>query len=471
MPRSSARLNAKASGSGSNAAAASSSTQPLNDSLANPELDKLLNLKRHKLKDHETNHTPRFPAFHELQPTDMLLSEDEVKAYRNSLRGPPDKQEAKLFLVNGGRNPKFSWYEDIYNSITETRYARDPDGRRPRTKRWNDEYYGRLLLVAITSLLALKLTKCVKDGVMQSNDEGQEPSLENISIVQRHRDLCLVLLFEKDIVEEVLRGDDQTITNLVAGPASYALRKEEVRNSWVAGILAASRAAGSSPEPNLPMPPRNKSIPAYPNFGNAVCAIPNLYPVTQWGEKYFADLRERFPLKPEKRLGWLKESKPQLVIALYDAIRSVSDIRSHEDGINGAHFIAHDEPLVSPRTSAKTIQDACWRIATAFLDGVEHGFVKPKMPNPRDPRKLPPGSENLPWDRRFKLMLAMLRRRKALCWRLVKSSRGLDCFIAEPFLFRNLGICDADPKVAAFHPEDVAMFKYNSILFEEGIAQ
>ncbi|KAB2574645.1 hypothetical protein DBV05_g6700 [Lasiodiplodia theobromae] len=331
-------------------------------------------------------------------------------------------------------------------------------------------------------MLVVRLAKGSSRGFMESNDEAQksslkniflpeedlqrkyeaqEPSLEDISFVERHRELCLVLLFEKSIVEEVLRGDSQKTANLLAGPASYALSKPGVRNSWVAGILEASRAAGNTNNPPvLPTPRRNASIPAYPTFDEVLRTLPEPNKMPEWGQRYLSSLNERFPLKPEGRLDWLKRNKLYLVIKLYDAIRSVSDIRSREDGINGAHFIAYDKPFFSPRTSAKTIQDACWRIATAFLDGVEHGFFKPKMPNCRDERPLPPISKYLPWNKRFALMLEILRQRKAVCWRLVKSNRGIECFIANPYVFRNLGICDADPDAAAFHPDDQATIDF-----------
>lgn len=490
MPRSSARLNAKASGSGSNAAAASSSAQPLDDSLINPELDKLLNVKRRKIKGYNPSHTPRFPAFHELQRTDMLLSEGEVKAYRNSLSGPPIPDG--LEQLSG---PKFfPLCEDVYHAITETRYARVSDGSRlvDKNRTTGDYYYGPKYILALSATLIVRLLGGSSRGFRESNDDAQksslknisfseeelqmkydaqQPSLEDITFAERHRELCLVLLFEKSIVEEILRGDGQKITNLIAGPASYALSKPGVRNSWVAGILEASRAAGNAPNPVLPPPRHNASIPAYPTFDEALRTLPDQTQMWTWGPRYLHSLNTRFPRTPEGRLDWLKRNKRYLVIKLYDAICSVSDIRSREDGINGAHFIDYGKPLYSPRISPKTIQEACWRIATVFLEGVELGFFKPKMPNYRDERPIPPSSKDLPWNKRFALMLETLRQRKAVCWRLVKGNRGEECFIANPYAFRNLGICDADQAAAAIHPEDMEMINFNTILMEEGIIQ
>ncbi|KAK0640452.1 hypothetical protein DIS24_g9350 [Lasiodiplodia hormozganensis] len=312
----------------------------------------------------------------------------------------------------------------------------------------NGHYYDPKMIVAISCLLANKLTIGSITGFMQSNEEGQEPSIEYIYPLQRHRELCLVLLFEKSIAEEVLRGDEQKIANLLAGPAAYALNKPEVRDSWVAGILEASRAAENSPNPVLPPPRRNASIPAYPNFDQILLSAPRDGNLDQ--ELLYLE-PSRFPPIPGEPVGWLKQNKRYLVARLYDAIRCVSEIRRHEDGINGAHFIADTGPRLSPSVDHRTLQEACWRIATAFLDGVKHGFVKPKMPNRRDERPIKPGSETIKWDHRFTLILKVLRRKKALCWRLVKSSRGLDCFLADPYGFRKLGISDADPAAAVPH--------------------
>ncbi|OJD40641.1 uncharacterized protein BKCO1_1000486 [Diplodia corticola] len=415
----------------------------------------------------DPNRRSIFPEFDSLPRDQMLLSEEEAEAYLQSFRRQP-YPDATVVQVHAN---VLKYVEDIYTSIVDCRYALDLENSRDFSRLVepykSGTYYPTKLILAMSWNLMNLLLDGADNGFMRTirdDQKGNNNDEENsITLVERHRRLCITLLLEKVTVEDVLSGDDFKLRNLIYSPTTYASLKAVHR-------FVNTKRRNKEPKPVPPhtwaTPPpgtlhqlaiQNNRSPMYPAFVSIPPAdqLPDMPSALQ----HLSSLQPRLPRSTNphaaRHLALLQANKLPLVIALYTALRDVTSMQNAPASIDARRFAL---ALAAPHTNSTTappagpsasrppptctptdLLAAAWRVLTAFLRGATHGFPQP-FPKEFTSRNRP-SSLSLLRDAgrqvsapcRLASMLAVLRREKSVAWMWVKSDFALDGFVADPY--------------------------------------
>ncbi|KAK0640451.1 hypothetical protein DIS24_g9351 [Lasiodiplodia hormozganensis] len=418
---------------------------------AHPELDRLLtpivtDFTVGKYVDSDPERTPVYPSVHELPRNELLLSEREVKAYRESFRGEPIER----FNPYARLKPMVA---EIFDAMMEMRYALDSEQSKAFTGlgldgEWGYSHPPRFVATVACKLLQL-LVNGTRFGFMQSNNEDQVREAAGHEIpdfVARKLELCNALMLEKSIVHDVLSGDEQIWVNVVFAPGAYAVVKSKLRCSMER--KARRRPMTAEREVYMPDTDDEADISQFYQANREPKYECDRYPfldemgppISRWSmiqaDAYLKEALPRLPPQPDQYLDTMKGAKPYLVLKMYEAIRDVNDIQNAPNSADYKRFVVPEngrQPAFTPRTSPKAILEACWKILDFFLDGVEKGFLLPY--SKPDPAKEPVIVSHSDYHcmRRFASMLEILRREKTVCWKFLKSNHQLDEFVYWPY--------------------------------------
>ncbi|KAL0256087.1 hypothetical protein SLS55_008479 [Diplodia seriata] len=398
----------------------------------------------------DPNRPPIYPSYDNLPRSELLLSEEEAEAYRQSFRCQPVPDPT----VTEVRNKIVQYVRDIFMSMIDCRYALDNEHGRDfirLTKPYKSGYYyPTKLLVAMSWKLMDMLLDGAVNGFMTSIHDDQSIWINDLTLTERHRKLCLALLLEKIVVEDVLSGDERKIRSLVYAPGHYAAMTGAARtaNDKRAGrrtkalapatlekpqgsaSSSSSSSTSSSSSPSTfahQLMVQNKTRLMHPAW-HAISAE-DYFPDMESALHHLDNLQPRLEPEADPYLDLMKENKLFLVTKLYDALRDVEDIQNSLGGVDAKRF------LTTQACSPKALLEACWRILAIFLHGVEHGFAKPfPRPTKYDAPIFISHSE-FNSVRRFASMMEVLRREKTVAWMFVKSSLDLEDFIADPYFY------------------------------------
>lgn len=418
---------------------------------ANPELDRLLtpivtDFTVGAYVDSDPERTPVYPSVHDLPRNELLLSEREVKAYRESFRGEPIER----FNPNARLKPLIA---DIFDAMMDMRYALDNEKSKAFTELGTDEKWGHShpvdLVVAVACKLLQLLVNGTRHGFMESNNEDQVKEAAGHEIpdfAARKLELCNALKLEKSIAHDVLSGDEQLWVNFVFAPGAYAVIKSKLRCS----MERKARRKPRTVEREVYMPDTDAEADIsrfykaerepryecsrYPFFNEMWFSMESCSMIG--ADAYFNKALPRLPPQSDQFHDKMKRAKPYLVIKMYEAIRDVTDIQNAPNSADFKRFVVPEngrQPGFTPRTSPTAIMEACWRILEFFLDGVEKGFLLPySKPDPSKEPVIVSHSDNHCF-RRFASMLETLRREKTVCWKFLKSNHQLDEFVYWPY--------------------------------------
>ncbi|KAL1642628.1 hypothetical protein SLS58_005399 [Diplodia intermedia] len=395
----------------------------------------------------DPNRPPIYPSYDNLPRSELLLSEEEAETYRQSFRCQPVPDPT----VTEVRNKIVQYVRDIFMSMIDCRYALDNEHGRDfirLTKPYKSGYYyPTKLLVAMSWKLMDMLLDGAVNGFMTSIHDDQSIWINDLTLTERHRKLCLALLLEKIVVEDVLSGDERKIRSLVYAPGHYADMTGAARtaNDKRAGrktkVLAPAtlekpQYSSSSSSPCSPstfahqLMVQNKTRLMHPAWH----AIPSedFFPDMASALHHLDNLQPRLEPEADPYLDLMKKNKLFLVTKLYAALRDVEDIQNSLGGVDAKRF------LTTQACSPKALLEACWRILAVFLHGVEHGFVKPFPKANKYDAPIFISHSEFNSVRRFASMMEVLRREKTVAWMFVKSSLDLEEFIADPYSYTGL---------------------------------
>ncbi|KKY13167.1 hypothetical protein UCDDS831_g09255 [Diplodia seriata] len=402
----------------------------------------------------DPNRPPIYPSYDNLPRSQLLLSEEEAEAYRQSFRCQPVPDPT----VTEVRNKIVQYVRDIFMSMIDCRYALDNEHGRDfirLTKPYKSGYYyPTKLLVAMSWKLMDMLLDGATNGFMTSIHDDQSIWINDLTLTERHRKLCLALLLEKIVVEDVLSGDERKIRSLVYAPGHYtamtgaartandkrsgrrtkALAPATLEKPQDSASSSSSSSTSSSSSPSTfahQLMVQNKTRFMHPAW-HAI-ASEDFFPDMASALHHLDNLQPRLEPEADPYLDLMKNNKLLLVTKLYDALRDVEDIQNSLGGVDAKRF------LTTQACSPKALLEACWRILAIFLHGVEHGFAKP-FPKANMKYDAPIFISHSEFNsvRRFASMMEVLRREKTVAWMFVKSSLELEEFIADPYSYTGL---------------------------------
>ncbi|KAL1617766.1 hypothetical protein SLS56_010830 [Neofusicoccum ribis] len=423
----------------------------------NPALDAVLipALSDWYRAEDDVKHNPErksiYPSLDGLKAKERILSLESAMSYQyiviNARNAPFDDPS-----LPGVQLAYTQHVKDLYAAMIDVSVARNPPHSRALKRmsllgRDKKPHHPAVKLVAKAHAIISTVIDGATNGFRKTKNQGQARYARaddlHASALDRLETMCVALQENKNIVVEVLEGDEQTIINFAYAPKTLmSVRSVALRDSESKVATNASHSqqtASTSPDGsasgdtsggselsntgfNSIYPPFD-DLPAHDQLADLQAAKPHLNKAEERDD----------PLKSDPYLALLKQNSFPLFQKLYGAMTDVTEIQNPPASKEYKWFVqGASKRRKSAFLPVQDIQEVCWRILEEFFDVAEHGFLKTVRSACSNNGELSiPASTTS--NRRFASILEVLRREKVICARVIRGELSVGVLLCQPY--------------------------------------